>query len=488
MTLKDSGEQSDAFTRWQWIRASIYPVWLDRDMRLLLLARICMSVARALAGIIVPIYLVILGFNALTMGVLFLAVALTSAVLSSLSGLLSDRIGRKPFLVVLPMFTALAAITFIFSHVIAVLFLFAALGSFGRGAGAIGPYQPAEQALLSELVPTRYRTQLFGLVGLASSLGALIGTGPLTALPQLLTHFGLLNPHGLASYHLAFVCIAVGALLASLLALPITDPLIARRHMAQPVNSAPTKGPARKRKGIVLTRSTWPILLRLWISNSVNGLAVGFFGPFITYWFYQRYGAGPATIGLLFSIINLAAMFANLAAAPFAKRLGLVRAILVGRIFQAVLIVPMVLAPTFWLAGAIYLVRMLAQRIALPLRQSYVMGVIPAEERGTVGALSNLPSQATSAASPVIAGYLFDHVSLALPFEIGAVLQGINAFLFYFFFRALLPPEEQPERAQPTHEIEHVQVEARSENGSVVISDDGFTDQKDTQVPHVSIP
>lgn len=452
MRLQDPEEQSGPFTLWQRIRANIYPTWLNRDMRLLLAARVCMSLARALAGIIVPIYLVLLGFSAVTMGLLFLVVALMSAALSSLSGLLSDRIGRKPFLVVLPWCTAFAAIVFIFSHVIAVLFFFAALGSFGRGAGAgagaIGPYQPAEQALLSETVPTRYRNQLFGLVGLASSLGALIGTGPLTALPQLLTNIGVLNPHGLGLYYLTFVFIAGGATIAGLLALPVKDPFQERRANQPRVSSAPTEGRASKSKGIVLARSSWSILVRLWISNSVNGLAVGFFGPFITYWFYQRYGAGPAVIGLLFSIINLAAVFANLAAAPFAKRLGLVRAILIGRMFQAVLIVPMVLAPTFWLAGSIYLVRMLGQRMALPLRQSYVMGVIPAEERGTVGALSNLPSQATSAVSPVFAGYLFDHVSLSLPFEIGAMLQATNALLFYFFFRKQLPPEEQTARTQ----------------------------------------
>lgn len=446
---------------WQKIQATIYPAWLSRDMRLLLLARVCMSIARALAGIIVPIYLILLGFNALTMGLLFLVVALMSAILSSLSGLLSDRIGRKPFLVILPGCTALAAIVFVFSPVVALLFFFAALGSFGRGAGAgvgtIGPYQPAEQALLSETVPAQYRTQLFGLVALASSLGALIGTGPLTALPQVLMHFGLLSTRGLALYRLTFWFIAVGALIAGLLALPVTDPFNARRRIVQPAVATRAPGKARRQWRRAFSHASWPILLRLWITNSINGLAVGFFGPFVTYWFYQRYGAGPATIGLLFSMINLAAMFANLAAAPFAQRLGLVRAILVGRSLQALLIIPMILAPTFWLAGTIYLIRMLAQRVALPLRQSYVMGVIPAEERGAVGALSNLPMQGTSAASPVLAGYLFDHVSLSLPFEIGAVLQGINAVLFYLFFRRLLPPEERsgrPERVDDTRALE----------------------------------
>jgi MFS family permease len=445
--------------KWRSIRESILPPWLTRDMRLLLVARIFMSTARAVAGIIVPIYLSIVGFNAIMLGLLFLVVAITSAILSSLSGLLSDRFGRKPFIIFIPLLTAIASVAFAFSHVVALLFIFAALGTFGRGSGAsagiVGPYQPAEQALLAEAVPQRYRNNLFGYVGFASSLGALIGTGPLTALPQLLTNVGLLNPHGLDSYRLTFILMAVGAAIAGILAIPVTDPFRARHKVSSTEPKAfqtTSEGKSKRGWRNSISQQSWPILWRLWITNSFNGLAVGFFGPFITYWFYERYGAGPATIGLLFSIINLAAMFSNLGAATFARRLGLVRAMLIGRLLQAVLLIPMVLAPSFWIAGAIYLVRMVAQRMALPLRQSYVMGVVPTEERGTVGALSNLPSQATSAVSPVLAGYLFDEVSLSLPFVIGAVLQGINAVLFYTFFRNILPPEEKTRSLAHKHE------------------------------------
>ena len=80
----ETEEQGGTLTRWQKIRASTFPTWLTRDMRLLLAARVCMSIARALAGIIVPIYLAIIGFNALELGLLFLVVALNSAILSSL--------------------------------------------------------------------------------------------------------------------------------------------------------------------------------------------------------------------------------------------------------------------------------------------------------------------------------------------------------------------------------------------------------------------
>ncbi len=64
-----------------------------------------------------------------------------------------------------------------------------------------------------------------------------------------------------------------------------------------------------------------------------------------------------------------------------------------------------------------------------------------------MAALSNLPSQGTSAIGPSIAGELFAHVSLSLPFEVGAALQGLNTLLFYTFFHRQPPPEERPDSA-----------------------------------------
>lgn len=72
---------------------------------------------------------------------------------------------------------------------------------------------------------------------------------------------------------------------------------------------------------------------------------------------------------------------------------------------------------------------------------------MPPKGSGHVGDIS-LPKQATSAASPTLAGYLFDHVALALPFEIGAILQGVNTLLFFLFFRAMPPPEERTKMTQ----------------------------------------
>ncbi|NNM67370.1 MAG: MFS transporter, partial [Spirochaetales bacterium] len=118
----------------RWIKTlkdKLQPDWLNRDIGLVFGARMSMSAGRAMAGIVVPVYLAVLGYHGFLIGLLFTTTAITSAVMSALIGWFSDRIGRKIFLITTPLLTSIACLFFAFSQVGAVLFVFAALGSLG---------------------------------------------------------------------------------------------------------------------------------------------------------------------------------------------------------------------------------------------------------------------------------------------------------------------------------------------------------------------
>ncbi|MGC8465839.1 MAG: MFS transporter [Acidimicrobiales bacterium] len=408
------------------------------NMQLCITARFAMSIARAIAGVIVPIYLSIDGYSVVKLGVLFAIVAATSALMSTAVGFLADRIGRRFFLVLIPLLTALAAVAFAVSNAAAVVVIGAALGSFGRGGGAgagnVGPYLPAEQALIAASVSDRERTPAFARLGLATTFGSLLGGLMVSVL--VTGHATATNL--LPTYRVAFIALACFAGAAGIIALWIREPPL-----------PPVSREARRR---FFPQKSRGLVFRLWITNGLNGAAIGLFGPFITYWFYRRYGVSAAQIGLLFAVINATSLISNMTVTSLSRRLGLVRATTLLRIVVSLLLIPMVLAPTFLIAGAIYLVRMFGQRMALPLRQSYVMGMADPEERSRVAALSNLPAQALSAVTPALAGELFAVVDLAAPFLLSSVLQLANALTFYGFFKNATPREERvaPEREAPT--------------------------------------
>ncbi len=418
----------------------VVPPWADRNLRVVLAARVAMSIGRAVASVVTALFLADIGFSAVEIGALFVAVTVVTALMSSAIGLLADRWARRPFLVAVPMLTATAAVVFAQTRATAPLFVAAAIGSFGRGAGAgagnVGPYQPAESALVADSVTGKHRPAAFGRIAFASSLGALCGG---LAVAVVHTTAYMTPAQALSAYRPAFLLVAGLAAAAGLLALLIEEP----PHHPRP-------GAPRRR--FSWPRRSWPALWRFWVTNTTNGAAIGLFGPFMSYWLYRRYGASPAEIGVLFAAVNLASLASALVAARVAQIFGTVRAITAVRAVGGALLIPMVLAPAFWAAGAIYLVRMVIQRVGLPLRQSFTQDMAHPEERATVAALSNLPAQATMAGGQALAGYLFDEVSLAAPFELAGLLQVANAGLYTLLF-SIRPPRplaaEEPDPSPP---------------------------------------
>jgi predicted MFS family arabinose efflux permease len=69
-----------------------------------------MSIGRALAGVVTPIYLALVGVGPVELSVYVMVVAGASALLSTGIGTVSDRVGRRTFLVVVPLFTAVAGV------------------------------------------------------------------------------------------------------------------------------------------------------------------------------------------------------------------------------------------------------------------------------------------------------------------------------------------------------------------------------------------
>ncbi|MDE3206795.1 MAG: MFS transporter [Acidobacteriota bacterium] len=415
----------------------LVPGWVDRNFGIILAARAAMSVGRALASVVTALYLADIGFSGLEIGALFVGVTIASALMATTIGLASDLIGRKVFLVVVPLMTAAAGLVFTGSRAAPALFVAAALGSFGRGSGAgagnVGPYQPAEAAFVAESAPGRHRPAAFGRIAFASSAGALVGG----LLAELVHTTSRMTPaQATAAYRPAFIAASACAVVAGVMALLLDEP--------------PRRTPTgSQRRRIRWPARSWPALWRFWCTNSVNGLAVGLSGPFVSYWLYRRYGASPGAIGVLFAVVNVGSLASSLAAAPAGRHLGTVRAIAAVRLLGGALLLPMVLAPSFWLAGAIYLVRMVVQRVGMPLRQSFTQDMAHPEERSSVAALSNLPAQATMADSQALAGYLFDEISLASPFELAAIFQCANALLYVWLF-SWRPPRGAPDDHAPT--------------------------------------
>ncbi len=425
------------------------PRWLSRDLACLFAARALRSFAIGYLGIILPIYIADLGYDAVHLGMLFSISGMTGALLAICIGVLGDRFGRKPFIIIIALMMAVGALGLSLAHNFVLMVAAAAFGTIGYpggagGGGGWGPYYPAAQSLVAEHSGDADRTTVFGVLSFVGvTAGAL---GSLTAaLPSLLHRTAGLSM--LTGFRLLLLLTALIAVLMALVVMPVRE--VRRKGVSryrpdrnpQPSASSVSAGPpVHKRLG--LSRDSWRLVSRFMITNATNGLAAGMMGPFVVYWFYRRFGASAAELARLFFFINILASIPYLVIGPFSRRVGLVNTVTLSRGASAVMLAFVVAMPTYPLAAALYVARVVVAVFSVPVRQSFLMGVIEPSERSSAAGFSNTPSQVTQSLSSFSAGWLIQHIALSMPLVLASVLQALNATLYYLFFRNVRPPEE----------------------------------------------
>ncbi|MCY0879149.1 MAG: MFS transporter [Firmicutes bacterium] len=391
----------------------------NRNLQWIYLGRALRSFITAFLTVIFPLYLAKVGYSAARIGlVLAFSGALTVALVAAV-GLFADFYGRRRAIIGLAVLSMIGGAVMGLSHAFWWAVLASGLGGVGRGGGAgsggsWGPVFPAEQPLVSESVPPDRRTWAFGRI---SFIGVLAGAaGSLVAsVPGWLHHQGWSL---VAGYRLLFF---VGALLSlgmALVSLPIREKL--------PDAAARDEAPPPIPLGTLMGR--------LGLTNALNGLGFGFLGPLLTYWFYRRFGVGSAEIGVLYTMINLAAALPYLGSSVLAKRLGAVKTVTVTRGLGLLVMLGMVVAPSFAWAGFFYLLRMMFNSLGMPARQSFVMGVSESRYRSRVAAFSSLPSQITSMITPAVGGALMENI-LDIPIYGAVFFMGLNLITYWWSFR-----------------------------------------------------
>ena len=108
------------------------------------------------------------------------------AVKSLIEGLIADRYGRKPVLLITSLFMAVGGLVFVFSRNIVFLTVSAVVFTVG---GTI-TYTPAEQAMLSEKVSSGDRTAAFSVNSFIGTFAAIFGSLA-AAIPEYLQAKGV---------------------------------------------------------------------------------------------------------------------------------------------------------------------------------------------------------------------------------------------------------------------------------------------------------
>jgi MFS family permease len=412
------------------------PANASRDVALLLATRGVRLFAYGLVSVVLVLHLAAAGLSEGRIGLLLTLTLLGDTLVSLVITTRADRAGRRRMLLVGAGLMIFAGVLFAATTHFALLLVAATLGVISPAGGEVGPFLAIEQAMMAQSVPSERRTSAFAwytLVGaFATALGALAGG----ALASWLQGAGWT---ALDSYRA--VVGGYAALGAVLLA------LFLRVSSAAEAPAPPSPGTARPSflaSSLGLHRSRG-VVLRLAGLFSLDAFAGGFVvQAFVAYWFHRRFGAEPATLGVIFFGANALAGLSALSAAWVARRIGLVRTMVFTHVPSNVLLLLVPFMPTLPLAAGMLFLRFSISQMDVPTRQSYTMAVVEPGERSAAAGVTGIARTVGASLAPMLAGPLYASAALAsVPFLVSGLLKIVYDVTLFLAFRGVPAPEER---------------------------------------------
>jgi len=180
------------------------------------------------------------------------------------------------------------------------------------------------------------------------------------------------------------------------------------------------------------------IILRLSALFSVDALAGGLtVQSLMALFFHLRFGVPLAPLAALFFGANTLSALSFLAAAPLARRVGLLNTMVFTHLPSNVLLALVAVMPTFPLAAAVLLARQVLSQMDVPTRQAYTMALVAPEERTAAASVTSLARSAGSASSPILSGLLLQGplLALGLPFVLAGGIKVVYDLTLWAVFR-----------------------------------------------------
>ena len=419
--------------------------WLARDGRLLLAAKMVRTFAYGFLSVILAIYLKLIGFDEVLIGLILTTTLLNSVVFTLVASFYADKIGRRKFLLLYAALMSVSGSIFAVSENYIALIIAAFIGTINITGAETGAFLTIEQAILPQtLKKLRKRNTVFAIYNMAGTFAMAAGvllSGLPAVLQQELQHFGIvLNQIG--SIKLLFVLYGVlGIVLIGIYL------LLSQKIEIQDNQEKQNDEPPQLTKMSSLTPESRNIVMRLSGLFAVDSFAGGFvIQSIVSFWFFTRFGADLATLSYIFSISGVLTAFSYMAAAKIADKIGLIKTMVFTHIPANVLIIAVAFAPTLPIAIVLYLLRMTLSQMDVPTRQSYIVAVVREDERTIAAGVTNISRNVTQAISPSLTGVLIQSISLSAPFVIGGALKVAYDVALFLNFRNIKPPEEKEEQ------------------------------------------
>jgi MFS family permease len=299
------------------------------------------------------------------------------------------------------------------------LLIVALAGTMNPGGGDVSVFYPLDHTALAAATPADSRTSAFARYSFIGSMFGAIGALA-SGVPEWVTQLYGLSM--LAALKLMFVAygaigVAVGFIYSCLPRAPV-----------EADKPAVPLGPSRN--------TVWKLAGLF----SVDAFAGGFIiNALLALWLFERFELSLGAAGAFFFWTGLLSAVSQLAAAPLARRIGLVNTMVFTHLPANFCLIAAAFAPTLEIALGLLLVRSLLSQMDVPARGAYVMSVVTPAERPAAASFTAVPRSLASSLSPAITGALFAAGAMATPLVLCGVLKSLYDVALLLMFRRVRP-------------------------------------------------
>ena len=390
-------------------------------VRLLYMARGLRGFGDGFATIILPAYLIAIGFDPIQIGIVVSASLFGTALFTLAVGAIAPRYDLRTLMLAGAALTVLTGLAFPTYQHFAFVVCIAFFGTINPSTGDLGVLVPLEHAMLARGVPDEERTRAFARYSLIGALSMAAGTLA-AVVPDFLAAAGLDKP---GAFKLMFYAYA---------ALGFASAALYRRlphaRAAEEKPHAPL-GPSRR------------IVFGLAALFSLDAFAGGFVvQSLLALWLFERFDLSVSAAGLFFFWTGTLSAFSYPVAAWLARRIGLVNTMVFTHIPSSIFLILAAFSTNLSVTLALLLLRSALSQMDVPTRTSYVMAVVTPAERAAAASVTAVPRSLASALSPTFAGALLNLAFSGLPLIACGVLKIIYDLTLLFSFRHIKPPEE----------------------------------------------
>ncbi|HVN88233.1 MAG TPA: MFS transporter [Candidatus Binataceae bacterium] len=400
------------------------PASASINAKLLLITRTLRGFADGAVSVILPSYLIALGFSSLAIGAIVFGTLFGSALLTLWVGLARHRFGPRLILIAASTLMFLTGLGFFSVSGFWPLFLIAIVGTMNPSSGDVSVFLPAEQTALAEAVALRDMTAMFSIYNVGGGFGGALGALA-AGLPTLISR--ALSSDPVAAQRAVFLGYGLLGLVVATIYLKMEEAAPARPRTEKTT-------PLAKSRGVVL---------RLSALFSLDSFGGGFVvQSLLALWLFHRFQLNVQTAGAFFFLAGLLAALSQLASAPIAGRIGRIRTMVYTHIPANAFMVLAAFMPGPKSALTFLLMRSAISQMDVPARQSYVMAVVPPEERAAAASVTNVPRSLATAFAPLPAGALLDRSDFGWPLICAGGLKLIYDLLLLVMFKSVRPTDE----------------------------------------------